>query len=69
LSKKEFELFEQREFSNSRQLREAQGTRRVKWRGCLFLGSSFGQAKEECLLQANKDLNTKYFRKMLHLST
>ena len=25
------------EFLNSRQLREAQGTRRVKWRGCLFL--------------------------------
>jgi hypothetical protein len=55
LSKKEFELSEQREFSNSRQLREAQDTRRVKWRGCRFLGSSFGQAKEECLLQANKN--------------
>jgi hypothetical protein len=69
LSKKEFELSERSEFSNSRQLREAQDTRRVKWRGCLFLGSSFEQAKEECLLQANKDLNTKYFRKMLYFGT
>ena len=54
MSKKEFELSERSEFLNSRQLREAQGTRRVKWRGCPFLGSAFGQAKEERLLQANK---------------
>ncbi len=52
--KKSLNCLSASEFLNSRQLREAQGTRRVKWRGCPFLGSAFGQAKEERLLQANK---------------
>jgi hypothetical protein len=53
LSNKEFKLFEQSEFLNSRQIRAAQGSSAIRNRvnGCLFFGSFLWASKERNRMQ------------------